>query len=131
MKYLMMVKLDSKSEAGRNYEAGMPPEPKLEEAMGKLMEKMAKTGTLVDVAGLLPAGQGARVRVDGGKPTVTDGPFIESKEVIGGYAILRVKSREEALQLGKEFMQLHVDVLGPAFQGELEIRQMAELPEGA
>jgi len=55
---------------------------------------------------------------------VTDGPFIESKEVIGGYAILRAKSKEEALKMGQDFMQLHVDILGASYEGELEIRQM-------
>lgn len=125
-----MVKLDNKSEAARNYEAGMPPDPKLEEAMGKLMEEMTKTGTLLDAIGLLPAGKGAKVRAAGGKLTFTDGPFIESKEVIGGYAILRVESREEALKRGEDFMQLHLDVLGPSFEGELEIRQMFDPSEG-
>jgi hypothetical protein len=56
--------------------------------------------------------------------SVTDGPFIESKELIGGYAILRASSKEEAIELGKIFMKIHVDVLGPSYAGELEIRQM-------
>jgi hypothetical protein len=126
MRYLMMVKLNPNSEAGRNYEAGLPPEPKLEAAMGKLIEKMAKSGTLVDTAGLLPAAKGAKIRVSHGKLAVTDGPFIESKEVIGGYAILRANSKEEALKMGTDFMQLHIDVLGSSFEGELEVRQMFE-----
>jgi hypothetical protein len=124
MKYMMMVKLDGNSEACRNYEAGMPPEPRLEAAMGKLIEKLVKSGAMVDMGGLLPVGKGARIRVAGGNITVTDGPFIESKEVIGGYAILRANSKEEALKLGEDFMQLHMDVLGPSYEGELEIRQM-------
>ena len=120
----MMVKLNPNSEAGRNYEAGLPPEPKLEAEMGKLIEKMAKSGALVDTGGLLPAAKGAKIRASRGKLAVTDGPFIESKEVIGGYAILRAKSKEEALKMGTDFMQLHIDVLGSEFDGELEIRQM-------
>jgi hypothetical protein len=124
MKYMMMVKLNPNSEAGRNYEAGLPPEPKLEVEMGKLIEKLTKSGTLVDTAGLLPAAKGAKIRASRGRLAVTDGPFIESKEVIGGYAILRAKSKEEALKMGTDFMQLHNDVLGPSFEGELEIRQM-------
>ena len=124
MKYLMMVKLNPNSEAGRNYEAGLPPEPKLEAEMGKLIEKMAKSGALVGTGGLLPAAKGAKIRASRGKLAVTDGPFIESKEVIGGYAILRAKSKEEALKMGTDFMQLHIDVLGSEFDGELEIRQM-------
>jgi hypothetical protein len=118
------VKLDANSKDGRNYEAGMPPDQKLEAAMGNLIEKMTKSGALLDTGGLLPVSKGARMRAAGGKLTVTDGPFIESKEVIGGYAILRTKSKEEALKWGEDFMKLHVEILGPSYQGELEIRQM-------
>ena len=124
MKYMMMVKLDGKSEAGRKYDVGMPPPAELEAAMGKLIGEMAKAGVLVDTGGLLPMSKGARIRAAGGKLTVTDGPFIESKEVIGGYAILRAKSKEEALKMGEDFMKLHVDILGASYEGELEIRQM-------
>lgn len=124
MKYMMMVKLDGKSEAGQNYEAGTPPDAKLETAMGKLIEEMTKAGALVDMGGLLPRSKGALIRAAGSKLTVTDGPFIESKEVIGGYAILRAKSKEEALKMGEDFMQLHLDILGASYEGELEIRQM-------
>jgi len=124
MKYMMMVKLDGKSEDGRKYEAGMPAPAELEAAMGKLIGEMAKAGVLVDTGGLLPRSKGAQIRAAGGKLTVTDGPFIESKEVIGGYAILRAKSKEEALKMGEDFMKLHVDILGASYEGELEIRQM-------
>jgi hypothetical protein len=124
MKYMMMVKMDAQSEAGRSFEAGMPPDAKLETAMGQLIEKMLKSGTLVDMGGLLPVAKGAQVRATGGKLAVTDGPFVESKEVIGGYAILRAKSKEEAVELGREFMQLHLNTLGPSYEGQLEIRQM-------
>src|SRR5262249_19688854 len=119
-----MVKLSANSGAGRNYEAGLPPEPKLEAAMGKLIEKMAKSGALLDTGGLLPAAKGARIRASRGKLAVADGPFIESKEVIGGYAILRADSKEEAVKMGTDFMQLHIDILGASFEGELEVRQM-------
>jgi hypothetical protein len=124
MKYLAMVLLDRNSEAARNYEAGLPPDPKLEAAMGEYMEAMTKLGVLLETGGLLPLADGARVRAAGGKLTVTDGPFIESKEVIGGYAILRAKSKEEAIESGKSFMQLHLDALGPAYEGTLEVRRM-------
>ena len=63
------------------------------------------------------------------KLSVTDGPFAESKELIGGYAILQAGSKEEAIELGKVFMKIHVDVLGPSYQGELEIRQMSDPSE--
>jgi hypothetical protein len=124
MKYMMMVKLDGRSEPGRNYEAGMPPDPRLEVAMGKLIEEMTKSGALLDVGGLLPVAKGARIRAANGKLTVTDGPFTESKEVIGGYAVVRTTSKAEALKLGKDFLQIHLDILGPSYEGELEIRQM-------
>jgi hypothetical protein len=124
MKYMMLVKLDGNSEAGRIYEAGMPPDRRLEAAMGKLIGEMAQSGALLDTGGLLPVAKGAQIRAVGGKLTVTDGPFIESKEVIGGYAILRAKSKEEALKMGEDFMKLHLEILGPSFKGELEIRQM-------
>jgi hypothetical protein len=135
MKYLAMVIMDRNSEAAKNYEGGMPPDPKLEAAMGRHIEEMMKRGILLETAGLLPLGAGARVRAAGGKLAVTDGPFIEAKEVIGGYAILRAKSKEEAIELGKDFMKLHIEALGPSYEGTVEVRQMfdpADLtPEGA
>jgi hypothetical protein len=118
MRYMMMVKADS------NYETGAPPDARLIAAIGKHAEDMARAGVLLETGGLLPSSQGARVRAAGGKLTVTDGPFIESKELIGGYAILQASSKEEAIELGKIFMKIHVDVLGPSYEGELEIRQM-------
>ena len=124
MKYMMIVRLNAESEAGRKYEAGMPPDAKLEAAMGQLIEKLLKTGALVDTAGLLPVAKGARIQAAENKLVVTDGPFVECKEVIGGYAILRAKSKAEAVEMGRDFMQLHLDVLGPSYDGELEIRQM-------
>ena len=124
MNYMMMVKVDRNSQAGRSYEAGLPPDPKIQVAMGKLIEKLIASGVMVETGGLLPVVKGARIRAAGGKLSITDGPFIEAKEVIGGYAILRANSKEEALGLGQDFMQLHVDVFGPSYEGELEIRPM-------
>ena len=131
MKYLMMVKLNRNSQAGQQYDAGMPPDPRLAEAMGKHMEETIKAGVLVDTGGLMPFAKGAQVRASGGKLTVTDGPFIESKEVIGGYAIIKASSRPEAIEMGRKFMQLHVDVLGPSYEGELEIREMFDAADCA
>jgi hypothetical protein len=122
MKYLMMVKVDPHTDEGRRYETGTRPDSRLLAAMGKHAEEMAKAGILLGTGGLLPSG--ARVRAADGRLSVTDGPFVESKELIGGYAILEAPSRERAIELGRQFMQIHVDVLGPAYQGELEIRQM-------
>jgi hypothetical protein len=122
MRYMMIVKAD------KNYEAGNPPKPELLAAIGKLSEEMIKAGVLLEMGALLPSSNGARIHVNQGKLIVTDGPFSEAKELIGGYAILQVKSREEAIERGRRFMQVHADVLGPSYDGELEIRQMPETP---
>ena len=122
MRFMMIVKAD------KNYEAGAPPPPELMAAVGKLSEEMIKAGVLLDTGGLLPTSKGALINVKKGKLTVTDGPFSEAKEVIGGYAILHCKSKEEAIERARRFMQLHADVLGPAYEGELEIRQMPDAP---
>ena len=116
MRFMMIVKADP------SYEAGRPPDPALLAAVGKLSEEMAKAGVLLQSGGLLPSSKGARVRASGGKLTVTDGPFAETKELIGGFAILEASSKEEAIRLGKEFMQVHVDVLGQSYEGTFEIR---------
>lgn len=122
MKFMMMVK------AGKAYEAGEPPTKELIDAIGQITREMIEKGVLVDTGGLLPSRTGARVRVARGKLTVLDGPFTETKELVGGYAILKVPSRDEAIALGRRFMEIHADVLGPAYEGELEIRQLAEPP---
>jgi hypothetical protein len=93
------------------------------EAMGKFVEKSFKDGTLVDTGGLLPSKDGVRVRLAGGKITVTDGPFTESKEVIGGWAIIKADSKEQAIRIATEFMELHRKHW-PEFEGESEVRQM-------
>jgi len=118
MRFMMIVKADP------SYEAGGPPNPALLAAVGKLSEAMTKAGVLLQSGGLLPSSKGARVRASGGKMTVTDGPFAETKELIGGFAILEAASKEEAIGLGKEFMQLQVDVLGQSYEGTLEVRAM-------
>ena len=118
MRFMMIVKADP------SFEAGGPPNPALIAAVGKLSEEMTRSGVLLQSGGLLPSSKGARVRVSGGKMSVTDGPFVETKELIGGFAILEAASKEEAIRLGKEFMQLHVDVLGQSYEGTLEVRPM-------
>jgi hypothetical protein len=126
---MMIVKMSRDSETGRNYEAGLPPSPELMAAMTKVREEATKSGALLDTGGLLPHAKGARIRAAGGKLSVTDGPFIESKELIGGYAILKANSKKEAVKMGEDFMQLHVNVLGPSYAAELEIREMSEAHE--
>jgi hypothetical protein len=93
------------------------------EAMGKFVERSLKDGTLVDTGGLLPSKEGVRVRLANGTITVTDGPFSESKEVIGGWAILKADSKAEAIRLATEFMELHRKHW-PGFEGESEVRPM-------
>jgi hypothetical protein len=121
MRFMMLVKAD------KNYEAGMPPSPELMAAIGKLSEENAKAGILLDAGGLLPSSHGARIRVGGNQLTVIDGPFVETKELVGGYAILKANSRAEAIELGKRFMKVHADVLGPSYEGELEVRPMHDM----
>ena len=100
-----------------------PPPAALMEAIGKFVEKSLKEGTLVDTGGLLPSKDGVRVRLAKGKIAVTDGPFSESKEVIGGWAILNAASKAEAVRIATEFMELHRKYW-PEFEGESEVRPM-------
>ena len=118
MQFMMIVKADA------TYEAGVPPSPELMAAIGKLTEEGMKSGVVVANGGLLPSSKGARIRVGGGKLSVIDGPFAETKELIGGFAIIQAKSKQEAIELGSQFMQIHADILGPSYEGELEVRQM-------
>jgi hypothetical protein len=122
MKYLAFIR---HSESYR--EAGPPPA--LMEAMGKYVKQSFENGTLADTGGLLPSKDGARVRLENGKITVTDGPFTESKEVIGGWAILNAESKAEAIRLATEFMELHRKYW-PDFQGESEVRPIFEAGVG-
>src|SRR5438105_15910398 len=97
MKFLSMYK---------SPERNTPPSQEEMSRMGKLIEEGFKAGWLVATEGCLPSALGARVRRSGEKTTVTDGPFTESKELVGGFAILRTNSREEAIQLAKQFVHL-------------------------
>jgi len=116
MRFMMIVK------ATKDSEAGTPPNPKLMAAVSKLAEEANKAGLIISSGGLLPSSQGARIRVSGGKTSVIDGPFAETKELVGGYAIFDLKSKEEAIEMGAHFMQVHGDIMGPSYEGELEIR---------
>ena len=118
MRFMLIAKATKASEAG------LPPDPRLMAAIGKLSEDMAKAGVLVDAGGLYPSAKGARVRLSGGKVTVTDGPFAEARELIGGYAIVETKSKAEAIELSERFWKLHAEVMGPNYEGEGEIRQL-------
>ena len=101
-----------------------PPPPALMDAMVGFVTRSKESGTLVDTGGLLPSKDGYRIRLSGGKITVTDGPFTESKEVIGGWAILQ-GSPEDVRRASVEFMELH-EKYWPGFEGESEVRPMFE-----
>ncbi len=125
MRFMMIVKAD------RDSEAGVLPDEKLIAAMGKYNEELAKAGVLLDLAGLQPSSKGARLKFSGGKRTVIDGPFTEAKELIAGYWLIQVKSREEAIEWAKRVPATH----GAGREDEIELRQLFELddfpPSGA
>jgi hypothetical protein len=100
-----------------------PPPAGLLEAINKLGEEALAAGVMVDTGGLAPSATGAKVRYSKGKVSVTDGPFSETKELIGGYAVYDVESREEALKWTVRFMELHKDYW-PEWEGETELRQI-------
>jgi hypothetical protein len=114
MRFMMIVKSSEKS--------GLPPKP-LIDALGKLSEEATKAGTMVGSGGLGPTALGARVRLSRGEISVTDGPFAETKEVVGGYAQFDLTSKEEAIESAVKFMELHKQ-LWPGWEGETEVRQM-------
>ena len=105
-------------------EAGVPPSKELVEEMGKLMEESSRASVLLAAEGVHPSSRGACLSFSGGKRTVTDGPFAEAKELITGFAILQVESREQAIEWATRF----ADVIGDV---EIEIRQVVEISDFA
>ena len=101
-----------------------PPSEALMAEMHKLADREIKAGRMLDNAGLMPLQMGAQIRITDGKLSVVDGPFVEAKEVIGGYAIFELPGREEGLASAKEVMQLHVDYM-PGWEGGCEMREFA------
>jgi hypothetical protein len=99
------------------------------DAMGKFVQESLANGSLVDTGGLLPSKDGFRLRLAGGKLTVTDGPFTESKEIIGGWAIIKADSKAEAVRFTTQFMELH-HKYWPEFEGESELRPMFDPGKG-
>jgi len=118
MRYMMFIK-----HAEDFRQADVPAS--LYEEMGKFIEETTKSGNFVSGAGLQPSSAGARVKLKSGKITVLDGPFTESKEIVGGYAIIDAKTREEALAIARRFMELHLKHW-PTFEGESEVRPFEE-----
>jgi hypothetical protein len=96
------------------------------DAMGEFVGEAMQNGSIIDTAGLQPTAKGKRVRLAGGKISVIDGPFTETKEVVGGYALVEAKTYEEAMTLATRFMDLH-RIHWPAFQGECEVRPLENM----
>jgi len=96
------------------------------DAMGEFVGEGMKNGSLIDTAGLQPTSKGKRVRLAGGKITVIDGPFTETKEIVGGYALVEAKTYDEAMKLATRFMDLH-RIHWPEFQGECEVRPLENM----
>jgi hypothetical protein len=119
MRFMIIVKATKDSEAGVR-----PPESLFAE-MATYHEELAKSGALIDGSGLQPTAKGWRVKYDGAKRTVVDGPFTETKELIAGYTIIQTKSREEALALSRRFPNPSID----GKQAEIEVRQLFELED--
>jgi hypothetical protein len=112
MRFLSMIRVDEKT--------GQKPSERLMNEMGKLMEEMTRTGALVTTAGLRPTKEGVRLRSRHGKLSKTEGPFTETKEVIGGYAILEAASMKEAIELTERFLKAH----GDEWDVECEVRPL-------
>jgi hypothetical protein len=121
MRFMMIVK-HAESQ-------GLPPQP-LMDAITTLVAEEIRAGTMLGNGGLGPTAQGARVRLSGGKVTVTDGPFTETNEVIGGYAQFELKSKEAAVASAVRFMELHKKHW-PGWEGETEVRQMFDTQDCA
>ena len=112
MRFLSMIRIDEKS--------GQQPSERLMSEMGKLIEEMTRAGALVTTAGLRPSAEGVRVRSRYGRLSSTDGPFTETKEVIGGYAILEAQSMKDAIELTERFLRIH----GDEWDLECEVRPL-------
>jgi len=121
MRFMIVVKSTTKSESGAM------PEEKMIAAMATYHEELAKAGVLLDASGLKPSSQGWRVRYSGSKRTVIDGPFAETKELIGGYTIIQVKSQEEAREWSRRFP----NPVGEGDDAEIEVRPFFELDDFA
>jgi hypothetical protein len=119
MKFMFIVK------ATKDSEAGVMPSEKLLAEMGKYHEELQKAGVLLDASGLKPSSKGWRIKYSGTKRTVVDGPFTEAKEMIAGYTLIQVKSREEAMEWARRFPNPAVD----GKEGEIEVRPLFELDD--
>jgi len=112
MRFLSMIRIDESS--------GLVPSEQLMNDMGKLIEEMTREGVLIQTAGLRPTAEGVRVRLRRGKLSTVDGPFAETKEVVGGFAVLEAASMKEAIELTNRFLRIH----GDEWDIECEVRQL-------
>lgn len=119
MRFMIIVK------ATKDSEAGVMPKEKLIAEMAKYHEELQKTGALLDASGLQSSSKGWRIKYSGGKRTVIDGPFAETKELIAGYTLIQVNARAEAIEWTKRFPNPAVD----GKEGEIEVRQLFELED--
>lgn len=118
-RFMTLIRIDE------NARDGWEPDPGFEQRMGALFEEITKAGVMLETAGLTPTAQGTRVSWTDGKIGYTDGPFTETKEVVGGYAILQCKDKAEALEWTRRFLRTH-----PAhWQVEAEVRQIEDMPQ--
>jgi hypothetical protein len=113
VRYLLLIQINPD-------EAPAGPDERLAEEMGMLLEEMTKAGVLLDTAGLRPIEEATRIRLSEGKQTVIDGPFTESKEIIGGYCLVQARSKHEAAEWASRFLAVH----GPDWKMGMEIRQL-------
>lgn len=116
MRFITFVK-------GAENPAGPPPPPSMFAAVEQLAEELTKKGVLVHRGGLLPTAMGGRARLSKGKITVTDGPFTEAREVVGGFSIFELKSKQEAMDWTRRFLEMTLEHW-PSWEGEVEVRQL-------
>ena len=121
MRFMILVK------ATPDTEAGVMPQDALIAAMASYHEELVKAGVLLDAAGLQPSAKGWRVRYTKGQHSITDGPFTESKELVAGYTLIQVRSREEAMEWARRFPA----PMGSSADAEIEVRQLFELDDFA
>ena len=119
MRYMTFVKHPG------DYDVSKVP-PSLFVAMGEFVEEQIKNGMFIEGAGLQPLSKATRVRLSGGKITISDGPFSEAKEVVGGYSLIEARTHAEAVEMATKFMELH-RVHWPEFEGEAEVRPLEEM----
>ena len=122
MRFMIMVRANALSESGET-----PNDPEMFAQMATYHEELAKAGVLLDASGLHPSSRGFRVRYTDGKPAIVDGPFTETKELIAGYTLIQVRSRDEALEWARRFPA----PFGKHTDGEIEVRQLYELEDFA